>query len=204
MHRPFTHRGTAIALAAALQLAAGTAAAQSSAGQAALQPYVGVAVGSSRFDIDTTGTTRADTSSTGYKLFGGVQFTQHFGFEAAAFDLGKATGGVSVPGLGAVSVEGKVRGVSLAGTATLPLSDAAAVYAKAGIAFVETKATAGTPLGSFSEDDSSTQPVFGVGARWNFTDRMAARLEWERVRARFLDDEKVDTDLVSVGLQYRF
>lgn len=68
MHRPFTLRGTALALAGAVRLAAGAAAAQSSAGQAALQPYVGVAVGGSRFDMDTTGATRADTSSTSYTL----------------------------------------------------------------------------------------------------------------------------------------
>lgn len=93
------------------------------------------------------------------------------------------------------------RPFTLRGTA---LALAAALQLAAGAAFAETRATAGTPQGSFSEDDSSTQPVVGVGARRNFTDSIAARLEWERVRARFLDDEKVDTDVFSLGVQVCF
>jgi OOP family OmpA-OmpF porin len=203
MQRNLTLRTTALILATTLHLAAGAATAQQSS-QAAMQPYVGVAVGRSNFDIDTTGATRSDTSSTGYKLFGGVQFNKNFGVEAAAFDLGKATGAVGIAGLGTVTVEGKVRGVSLAGTATLPLSDAAAVYAKAGIAHVETKGTANTPLGNASQTNSSVQPLFGAGLRWCFTPSIAGQVEWERVRARFVESEKVNTDLISVGIQYRF
>ncbi len=203
-HRPrgstLASRSTAIALATALHLAAGAAVAQ----PAAMQPYAGVAVGRSSFDIDTAGATRADTRSTAYKLYGGLQFTPYLGAEVAAFDLGKATGAVGLAGLGTVTVEGKVRGLSLAGTATLPLTDAAAVYARAGIAHVQTKTTASTPFGGASQTDSSTQPVFAAGARWNINASLAARLEWERVRARFLDSEKVNTDLISVGLQARF
>jgi OOP family OmpA-OmpF porin len=203
MQRNLTLRGSALILATALHLAAGAAAAQQPA-QPAAHSYVGVAVGRSNFDIDTTGATRSDTSSTGYKLFGGVQFTPNFGLEASAFSLGKATGAVTVPAVGTATVEGEVRGIALAGTASLPVSDSVALFAKAGLAYVETKATVSTPLGGASEDDKSTQPLFGLGARWNFSDTLAARLEWERVRARFVDSEKVNTDLISVGLQYRF
>lgn len=203
MQRNLNLRSTALILATTLHLAAGAATAQQSS-QAALQPYVGVAVGRSNFDIDTTGATRSDTSSTGYKLFGGVQFTPNFGLEASAFSLGQATGAVSVPGVGTATVEGKVRGIALAGTASLPVSDSVALFAKAGLAYVETKATVSTPVGGANEDDKSTQPLFGLGARWNFTDTLAARLEWERVRARFVESEKVSTDLISVGIQYRF
>jgi OOP family OmpA-OmpF porin len=220
MNRSFEQwalHGTALVLATALHLAVGAAMAQTpSAGQSAaqsppqsamkpsLQPYVGVAVGRSSFDIDTTGATRADTSSTGYKLFGGLQFNQFLGLEAAAFNLGKATGAVGIAGLGTVTVEGEVRGVSLAGIATLPLSDAAAVYAKAGVAHMETKATANTALGSASQTNSSAQPLLGVDLRWCFTRSVEGQLEWERVRAPFVDDEKVNTDLISVGLRVRF
>ncbi len=200
MQRNFALRGTALILATALHLAAGSAAAQ----QPTQQPYVGVSVGRSSFDIDTAGATRSDTSSTGYKLFGGVQFNQHFGLEGSAFSLGKATGAVGIPGVGTATVEGKVRGIALAGTASLPVSDSVALFAKAGLAYVETKATVSTPLGSASEDDKSTQPLVGLGARWHFSDTLAARLEWERVRARFVESEKVNTDLISIGLQYRF
>lgn len=200
-------RSVAAALAGTLQLTAFAATAQTPAqptSPSLLQPYVGIAVGRSNFDIDTTGARRADTSDVGYKLFGGVQFTPYLGVEAAAFDLGQATGALGVAGLGTVTLEGQVRGVSLAATATLPLSDAAALFARAGVAQVETRSTAVTSLGRFSTDDDSTQPVVGVGVRWNVTSTIAARLEWERVRARFAQDTKVDTDFVSLGVQARF
>lgn len=167
------------------------------------QPYIGASVGRSDYKIDTTGASAADTKDTGVKLYGGAMFTPHFGVEAAYFDLGKARGAVSLPGLGTVDVSAKVRGVSLSGIAALPVGDAS-VFAKAGIAQVRGEVEARTPLGSGSESKSSLQPTFGVGASYAFTSNLSARIEWERFRVRYADDVKEDTDLVSAGLVYRF
>lgn len=169
----------------------------------AQQPYIGASVGRSDYKIDTTGASSADTKDTGVKLYGGAMFTPNLGVEAAYFDLGKARGAASLPGLGTVDVSAKVRGVSLAGIAAVPFGDAS-VFAKAGIAQVRGEIEARTPLGSGSESKSSLQPTYGVGATYAFTPNLGARIEWERVRVRYADDLKEDTDLVSAGLTWRF
>jgi OmpA-OmpF porin, OOP family len=173
------------------------------AGAQAQQAYIGASVGQSAFKIDTTGATSADTRDTGYKLFGGWTFTPNLGVEAAYFDLGQATGAASLPGLGTVGVTGKASGFSLAGVAALPLGDAS-LFAKAGFAQVRGEIEARTPFGNASESDSSLQPTFGVGASYALTSNLSARIEWERVRVRYANDQKDDTDLISAGVAYRF
>ena len=58
--------------------------------------YIGGSVGQSNFDdsnaipdLITSG--NVDSKDTGYKIFGGYQFNQHFGLELAWVDLGKAS-----------------------------------------------------------------------------------------------------------------
>ena len=167
------------------------------------QPYIGASIGQADYRLDTTGTTSADTKDTGFKLYGGTMFTPHLGLEAAAFDLGQARGAAVLPGIGTVDITGKARGVSLAGVAAAPFGDAA-VFAKAGFAYVRGEVEARTPFGNASQSKSSLQPTFGVGASYAFTQNLGARIEWERVRVHYADELKEDTDLVSVGLTYRF
>lgn len=195
MHRSSLNTLAAATLAAAALL--GTSAA------AANQPYIGVSVGQADYKLDTTGATSADTRDTGYKVYGGTMFTPNFGLEAAYFDLGQATGALSLPGVGSVGITGKASGISLVGIAAAPFGDAA-VFAKAGFARVRGEVEARTPLGNVSESDSSLQPTFGVGASYAFTSNVSARIEWERFRVRYADDLKEDTDLVSAGVVYRF
>ncbi len=165
--------------------------------------YVGASVGRADYKLDTTGATAADTRDTGFKLFGGRMFTPNLGLEASAFDLGRARGSVDVDGVGTVDLSGKARGVALVGVAVAPIGDAA-VFAKAGLAYVRGTVKGSTSVGNFSEGDSSLQPTFGVGASYAFTTNVGVRVEWERFRVRYADGLKENTDLVSAGLVVRF
>ena len=184
-------------IAAAVVAAASVTAAQ------AQSYYVGASVGQSDYKIDTTGAANADTKDTGFKVFGGAMLTPNFGIEAAYFDLGKITGSGVEPGIGRVSLEGQASGIALLGVAVLPLGEAS-LFAKAGIAQVKGEIDARTPLGNLRFDDTSTQPMFGVGASYAFTKNLGARIEWERVRVRYSESLKDDTDLISAGVTYRF
>lgn len=165
--------------------------------------YVGASIGQADYRIDTTGATSADTRDTGFKLFGGRMFTPYLGVEAALFDLGRARGSATLDAIGTVDVTGKARGVSLVGVAVAPIGDAS-VFAKAGLAYVRGTVTAQVAAGRASDGDSSLQPTFGVGASYQFTPALGLRVEWERVRVRYTDDLKENTDLVSAGVVYRF
>jgi len=185
--------------AAALALAALLAAAPAPAQQA----YVGVGAGLSRFQVDTAGASSSDTNDFGYKLYGGALFGEHFGVEAALFDLGKASGSGTLPGFGTVGVSARVRGASLAGVASLPFGDAS-VFAKAGVAYVRSSVDATVAGRTASASESSLQPMAGVGAGYAITPQLAARLEWERVRVRYPGEAADYADLVSAGLAWRF
>jgi opacity protein-like surface antigen len=185
--------------AVALALAALLAAAPTQAQQA----YVGASAGLSRFEVDTAGASSSDTSDVGYKLYGGALFGEHFGVEAALFDLGKASGSGTLPGFGPVGVSAKVRGASLAGLASLPLGDAS-VFAKAGVAYVRASVDATVAGQTASASESSLQPMVGVGASYAITPQVAARIEWERVRVRYPGETAEYADLVSAGLAWRF
>ncbi len=169
----------------------------------AQQAYVGAGAGLSSFQIDTTGATSSDTKDVGYKLYGGAMFGDHFGVEAALFDLGKASGSGTLPGLGPIGVAAKVRGASLTGVASLPLGDAS-VFAKAGVAYVRASVDASVGGKSASASESSLQPLVGIGASYAITPQLAARLEWERTRVRYPGESTDYADLVSAGLAWHF
>ena len=61
-----------------------------SAGASAQATYGVVSVGSSRLNVDCTGTTTCDKTGTAYKLLGGYKFSPNFAAEAGFFGFGKA------------------------------------------------------------------------------------------------------------------
>lgn len=169
---------------------------------AAADVHVGASIGRSDYRIDTTGAASADTKDSAGKLFVGADLTANLGVEATLFDLGRASGSVDVPGVGAVDASARVRGIGVAGVLSAPVGPVA-LFAKAGVAHVrarlETSVSTGLP-GS----ESSWQPSVGFGLSYAIDRQLAVRGEWERVRARFPGGEKDNVDLLSVGLSYRF
>lgn len=193
-HKPSFGPG-AVALALAALIHAHPALAQ--------HAYIGASAGQSSFQVDSTGATTSDTKDTGYKLYGGARLGDHWGIEAALFDLGKVSGRSVVPGGGTIDVAAEVRGASLAGTALLPLG-AASVFAKAGFAHVRARVDADVAGMSASGSESSVQPLVGIGATYAFTPRLSARIEWERMRVRYPGETTDHATLLSAGLSWRF
>lgn len=169
------------------------------------QGYVGASVGQSDFKVDCSGLTSCDTKDTGYKVFGGYMFMPNFGVELGWADLGKATGsgtfdinGVNVNGTGDL----KSRGVFVAAIGVFPFGDAS-VFGKLGVANLKTKLSVSALGVSDSDSTTSTGVFFGLGAGYEFTRNLGARIEWERYRIKY-GDEKDNADLLSIGLVYRF
>ncbi len=185
-------------------------------------PYVGASVGQSKYK-DTCNDAAAsgfigscDDSDTGWKLFGGYQFTPNWGVEGFYADLGttKATGTVVVvvppPTPVAITAEGEATVLGVAVTGTLPLGDKFGVFGKLGFHYWDAKVTGTGGAGgvgvTLSGDDTGTDVMYGLGARYSFTDQLSVRAEWERFKVgdnKNMISEK-DVDLYSVGIGYTF
>lgn len=168
------------------------------------QGYIGVGAGQSDFKVDCAGTSSCDTKDTGYKVFGGWMFTPNFGAEVAYFDLGKAkASGSGDPVLGTFNISGKADGFALYGVALAPFNNFN-VFGKLGVSSIKAKVDVSSSLqGSASDSNTSTEFAWGLGAGYEFTKNLGARLEFERFRAKFVD-EKQDIDLISLSVLYRF
>lgn len=172
-----------ILAASALALALG---ALSLNAQAAERPgwYAGVGVGQSMVDEWF-----ADDEDIGFQVYGGYQFTPYFGLEAGYTDFGDVdvTGGVG---------ELDADAFSLVAVGTVPFTDRFSGYAKAG--FNRWDADADVPgIGRVSDD--GTDPTYGLGLQYRFTDNVALRGEYSRFE---MDD--VDVDLAQLQVRFDF
>ena len=167
----------------AATLLAGSAAAQLRAPDSGF--YGGFGLG--RTDSSQGGA--IDNKDDAWKLFGGYQFNRYFGAELGYTDLGKVT----LPG---VSLDSKAWHASAVGS--LPLAERFAFTGKLGLAQTETR------VGGFGSDHN-TDPMYGLGLRYDFTRQIGIRGEWERFRVGGNPvTGKSDTDLYSINAVFRF
>ena len=152
----------------------GAAAASVSPGALAQQPpamgwYVGGEVGDAEI---------GSTSDTSFKILGGYQINRNFAVEAGYSNL-IDKGNVEVTAL------------ELTGVGILPLANRFSLFGKLGLAKVE------VDVGPASSD--KTEFTYGFGGQYDFTQRLAFRLQWQRY-----DTDPEHVDLISVGVVVRF
>jgi opacity protein-like surface antigen len=161
--------------------------------------YLGVGVGSSKYDIGGA----LDKSDVGYKFVGGVRLLDSFAIEATVADLGKAqlpSGvacaaviGVNCPGVANVNTKA-VSAFALA-FADFPLLD---LFAKVGVAYLDTKVRVPN-ISSFNVSDAKTNLAWGAGVQAHFTS-LGLRAEFEQFK--LAGDRKLG--LISVSAIYTF
>ena len=181
--------------AAVLAISAPAAAQQSDAGW-----YIGGSYGMTSFDIDTAGITSPslDDSDSGFKIFGGFQFTKNWGMEFGYVDFGKAGLAGSVFGIPFTSDVG-VTAFTFAGTGTLPLSENFALLGKVGLANWDAKVNVSTGIGAGSDSESGTDMFYGIGARYSFNKNLSVQVEFEQ-----FETDADSASMTSVGLRYKF
>jgi len=149
--------------------------------------YIGGSVGQSDFDdsnvipdLITSGS--VDGSDTGFKIFGGYQFSPYFGLELSWVDLGKA----SYSGrFGALNVTGgtlETSGLNFSAVGILPLGSNFALLGKVGFFAWESDASDVTGGLPFSGTEDGSDVSYGIGASFNFTRNLSLRAEWERFK----------------------
>jgi OOP family OmpA-OmpF porin len=173
---------------AALGLMAATAA------QADTQPgfYAGAGIGSTKVGDDISG---VDDSDTGFKVFGGYNFTENWGVEVSYFDLGEASveAGNSSASVG-------VTGLSASAVGRLPVNEMFAVYGKLGFASYDVDLDFNNVpgFGSGHLSDSDSDMIYGVGGALSFGGNFEARLEYEALNV------DGDASMISVSGLFRF
>ena len=171
--------------------------------QAPAQGYLGASLGQSDADEDVAAGLiddgNVDTKDTAFKIFGGYRFHPNFAAELEYVDLGEASysgtfGGAPVTG-GKVGADG----FNVSAVAIVPVNERFSVFGKLGMFIWDAKfsdTTGGVP---FSGSTDGSDISFGLGAGFDFTQRLSARVEWQRFE---LDGS--DVDLLSAGVAFRF
>ena len=160
-----------------------------------------------------SGSSKSDTA---WKIFGGYRLNPYMAAELFYANLGKYTHEASGNGVTASSStlnfslnsNLKLTGFGASALVGLPVTAQFSVFAKPGVIYWMAKRTdtntAGTATQSTSTDKNGTSPSFGVGTSYSFTDRLGARLEWERYFN--IGDKnttgKSDVNTISLSLQF--
>lgn len=187
--------------------------------------YLGANAGQSRFDASSgdldstwrslgfTASSSVDDTDTGFKLFAGYKFMKYFAVEGGYVDLGKLTFSSNITaapaGYSTGSVSGDIKtknGVFIDAVGIVPVTDAFSVFGRLGAYSIKAEFHASGPAGSVDQNETGSDVHYGIGAGYNFTKNIGARLEWERFR-NVGDESKTgegDVDLWSVGLAYMF
>ena len=202
---------------------AGFAAACSTSVMAQQAPgfYLGGNVGGTRSDFNNDGinnalvkqgfairSTSTDKSDTGYKLYGGYQFTPNFALEGGYFDLGRFGYGSTTIPAGSFSGSTRVKGLNLDLVAMAPLSDRFSVFGRVGAAYAQSRAnfnsTGFVPVNNSNSSRNDTNLKIGIGLQYAITQALSVRAELERYRINDPIRNRGYIDMASVGLLYSF
>lgn len=162
--------------------------------------YGGLGLGRSDSDANSGSIAGAkDNKDNAWKAFAGYQFNRYFAVEGGYADLGRAS--VAGPA-GTASFDSQAWQASAVGS--LPLNQQFALTGKVGIARTSTDVAGNIGATPVVATDNSTDPTYGLGARYDFTKALGVRGEWERFRAGGNVFGKSDVDLFTVNGIYRF
>lgn len=142
-----------------------------------------------------------DKKDMGWKVYGGYQFTPHWGAEVGYVDFGKQRWGVAIGGVTPAIAEAETKAWQLAATGTLPIVPEFGVFGKLGLYGSDMDVRAN----NISANGNSTDYMWGLGAQWYFGRNWSMRLEFERFNnAGNSSIGTTDYDLISIGAMFRF
>lgn len=148
--------------------------------------YAGAGVGQSFVDEGAY-----DDEDTAFSAFGGYQFNRYFALEGGYADFGQ----IESDRPGQPSLEGDTAYLTAVGI--IPITDKFSAYGKAGVHRWNLDNALPTLTGS--NDDSGSDPTYGVGVQYRINDRVALRGEYSRFEIGDLD-----TDLAQFQIRFDF
>lgn len=159
--------------------------------------YLGGAIGQMSLDDDGVCAlmTSCETEDTGFKLFGGYRFNRNFALEAGYANLGETRAAHIAIG----NETDEITTLLFDVVGVLPLNEQFSLFGKIGVHAWQVEQS-GTIFGMpFSDSADGTDLTFGLGAQYDFNEKLGIRAEWER-----FDVDNTDVDLLSAGVVFRF
>ena len=145
--------------------------------------------------------TIAPFSKSSAKALGKYGFEPSLSAELDVVDLGAGRSGT---GLSTSRGFALTRGQSLIGTGTLPINESFSFFGQLGFARSDEDLQFSLGVPAYKYDPGSDL-TYGVGLRYDFTERLGLRLQWERYNQPAFDlPDGDDVNLLSTGLRYRF
>lgn len=156
----------------------------------------------------TTNSIVDDNRDSGFKLFAGKKFSDHFALEGGYFDLGKFGFVANTTPAGTLAGTIQLRGLNFDAVGMLPFTEKLSAFARAGLTYVQARDTfAGTGAVTVTDPnprDSGANYKYGFGVQYDLTRSLGLRGEWERYRVKDAVGNKGDIDMALIGLVYRF
>jgi hypothetical protein len=144
-------------------------------GAGAMQTYTDNATDFAWLSIPAGGS--ADSTATGFKVFGGYVWPARFGIEVGYYDLGT----YDVYTFGAKSDDFSTTALAFSGTYSLPINPSVDVLFKLGLAFTDAKyqcySACGWPYVNTSHSDIAG--LMGIGLGWRLAPSFSVRADWE-------------------------
>lgn len=171
--------------------------------------YIFGDVGQGKFEIDEGRDSKLSKTDTTFSIGAGYDFNQFLAVEVAYRDLGEvADRGSDFDGVDDYDFVDKMGATALQASVVgkLPISEVFNVYGRVGLASLDAEYESreyyadGNNPDPYSDSESKTRALFGVGASFDITSQLALRAEYNQY-AKW-DDLKLSA--LTVGAVYKF
>jgi len=148
--------------------------------------YAGLSVGSAHLRSGCSDGDSCKKDDLSWKVYGGYRINNQLSVQASYVDLGEFGTGNNKAG---------IRGISASVLSPITINEQLSIFGKAGFFKWETK----TAEGKITDID----PIFGIGADYQFNDNIAIRAELDHYKDLGLSkDNAANFQVLSVGVNY--
>lgn len=166
--------------------------------------YVSVAVGPSHSNIDCSGTTSCDKTSTFAKVLLGYRLLPNLAAEASYAYLGRVKATVSDgEDTATATIKGQSLGIGIAGLLPFGSANEWTGIARVGVASNRARVSASLDGTSASDSETHTEPYFGAALNYAFTPNLEAGIAWDSTRIKYGDvSSRVNAFSVVAGFRF--
>src|SRR4051812_16283799 len=149
-----------------------------------------------------------DENGFGFKVFAGRQFNKYFGVEGGYVNLGEFGYQLNTTPAGSLNGNIKIQGLNVDAVGTWPVTEQFSVLGRVGATYLQSRDNFSSN-GAITVSDSNPKKDYGsykagVGVQYAFTEALAMRGEIERYRINDAVGNWGYTDMLTLGLVYRF